>query len=337
MSKQNQYKDRLDILYICNSLDLGGSEKIMYEIIKNNKDYKKEIICLNKKGFYSNLLENEVLNITYCSLNKNLLDLYKILKLYKYILKKKPKVIHSFLYHSDVIASIIGKLSFSNTIIWSVHHDYIKSDNKVLRNIQVKFLSLISNVIPNKIIYCSEVSQKNHEKIGYCRRKGLLIKNGISTRKFYPHVRYKSKIRRLLGLKKDLFLIGHIARFHPIKGHYLLIDTLKLLKKENINFKCLMIGTNVNKKNKLLTDKIKENNLQKDIILYGETKYPEKLINAFDLNVITSISESSSLLHPRSSSPPRLTRRALEPQTTSTCPRRAPSQWRRGPRCRPSP
>ena len=96
-------------------------------------------------------------------------------------------------------------------------------------------------------------------------------------------------------LKKDTFLIGHIARFHPIKGHKILLNCLKLLKKENENFKCLMIGTNI-KKNKSLNYQIKKNNLEKNIILYGETKFPQKLINAFDINIISSVSESSSLV-----------------------------------------
>ena len=103
------------------------------------------------------------------------------------------------------------------------------------------------------------------------------------------------KIRKLLGIKNDLFLIGHIARFHPIKGHKILLDSLKLLKKENKNFRCLMIGTNI-KKNASLEKQIRKNNLKENIILYGETKFPHQLINSFDINIISSVSESSSLV-----------------------------------------
>ena len=296
MEKPINGKEKLDILFICNSLDLGGAEKIMYEIIKSIGNYNKEIICLTGHGYHSKLLEKEGVKISYCNLNKNLFDFIKILKLYRFILRKKPKIIHSFLYHSDVIASILGKLAFTKTILWSVHHDFIKSDNTALRNIQVNFLSMISNFIPDKIIYCSMESQKNHVAIGYCKSKSLLINNGISTKKFFPREKNYNKIRKLLGLKKDTFLIGHIARFHPIKGHKILINCLKLVKQENEKFTCLMVGANINKKNKSLNYQIKKNNLEKNIILYGETKFPEKLINAFDLNIISSVSESSSLV-----------------------------------------
>ena len=285
----------LDILFICNSLDIGGAEKIMYEIVKNFKNYKTEIICLTKKGHHSNLIENENIKIFYCNLNKNLFDFLKVINMYKKILMKRPKIIHSFLYHSDILASIIGKLTFTKVILWSVHHDFIKSENTILRNIQVRFLSLFSKFVPNKIIYCSKESLYNHERYGYSKRKSILIKNGICTKIFYPRKNLNHKIKKLLNLKKDEFLIGHLARFHPIKGHKILLKSLKLVKSKNKNFKCLMIGKGVNKKNVLLNNLIKKNNLEKNIILYGETRFPQKLINSFDINVISSLSESSPL------------------------------------------
>ena len=284
-------------LFICNSLNLGGAEKIMYEIIENIRSYKKEIICLTIRGNYSKLLENTGIKITYLNLSRNPLDLFKIFRAYLLILKKKPKIIHSFLYHSDVIGSILGKLTFTNKILWSVHSDFIKSKNTFLRNIQVRFLSKISNYIPNQIIFCSKESLDNHLRIGYCRKKSLIIENGVCTKKFYPREKKYYQIRKLLGLKKDdSFLIGHIARFHPIKGHNLLLDSLKLLKEKNKNFKCLMIGTDINKGNESLKKQIKRNDLEENIILYGETKFPHKLINSFDINIISSVSESSSLV-----------------------------------------
>ena len=161
---------------------------------------------------------------------------------------------------------------------------------------QVRFLSIISNFLPNKIIYCSKESLENHVKIGYSKNKSVVINNGICTKKFNVRKKIYFKIRKLLGIKKDSFLIGHIARFHPDKGHNILLKSLKLLKQGHENFICLMIGTNVDKKNIKLNKKIKNNNLEDNIILYGETKFPQNLINAFDINVISSISESSSLV-----------------------------------------
>jgi len=109
-------KEELDILFICNSLDLGGAEKIMFEIIKSLNFCKKEIICLKGRGHLSKLFEKEGVKITYFNLNKNIFDFIKILKIYGFITQKKPKIIHSFLYHSDV------KLIVSSKVIASEQH-----------------------------------------------------------------------------------------------------------------------------------------------------------------------------------------------------------------------
>ena len=113
----NKHKDKVDIMFVCNSLNLGGAEKIIYQIIENNNSYKKEIICLTNRGYYSNLLENLGIKITYLNLKINLFDILKIFKAYLLILRKKPTIIHSFLYHSDVIGSILGKLTFTKKIL----------------------------------------------------------------------------------------------------------------------------------------------------------------------------------------------------------------------------
>ncbi len=128
MTKARKFK-KLDILFICNSLDLGGAEKIMYEIIKNIKYHEIEIICLKGIGHYSKLFENEEIKITYLNLDKNPLNFIKILNTYLSILKKKPIIIHSFLYHSIFFGSILSKLTFTNKILWSIHSDFVKINN----------------------------------------------------------------------------------------------------------------------------------------------------------------------------------------------------------------
>ena len=60
MEKTIKEKEKLDILFICNSLDLGGAEKIMYEIIKSIGNYNKEIIKIKKATHLGTLMGLEV-------------------------------------------------------------------------------------------------------------------------------------------------------------------------------------------------------------------------------------------------------------------------------------
>ena len=47
----NKHKKNIDIMFICNSLNLGGAEKIMYEIIENIKRSRNNFMDkLNEKG-----------------------------------------------------------------------------------------------------------------------------------------------------------------------------------------------------------------------------------------------------------------------------------------------
>ena len=81
MNKLKKEERDLDILFICNSLNLGGAEKIMYEVVKDTKSFKREIICLtNNDPFYGNLLENEGIIINYFNLNNNAVEFLNNIK-----------------------------------------------------------------------------------------------------------------------------------------------------------------------------------------------------------------------------------------------------------------
>ena len=69
---------------------------------------------------------------------------------------------------------------------------------------QVRFLSIISNFLPNKIIYCSKESLENHVKIGYSKNKSVVINNGICTKNLtLEKIYFKNK--KITWNKKDSF------------------------------------------------------------------------------------------------------------------------------------
>ena len=47
------------IIHIINSLDTGGAENVLFNLIEGNKNKKPIIICLIKKGFYGKILEKK--------------------------------------------------------------------------------------------------------------------------------------------------------------------------------------------------------------------------------------------------------------------------------------
>ena len=101
--------------------------------------------------------------------------------------------------------------------------------------------------------------------------------------------RYKKlSFRKNLNVDKKTLIIGNIARYSPMKDHENLISSLSLIKKKNINFLCILIGTNIDKKNTKLIDHIKKLKLTKHIKLYGIQKNVAQIMNGLDIYVQSS-------------------------------------------------
>ena len=62
--------------------------------------------------------------------------------------------------------------------------------------IEMKILIILSYLIPNKIIFCSSLSKRNHIKNGYNKSISQTIENGISTSLFRPNQYTRKELRK---------------------------------------------------------------------------------------------------------------------------------------------
>ena len=286
---QKKSKKNLEILYLINSLEIGGAEKIFFNILKNKK--RILIITLISEGYLGNKLKNKGFKLINLNMKKNIFIIFKIFRLIMIIKKYNPEIVHTWLYHSNLIGGIASKLSGVKKIYWSIHHDFEYSN--IFKFLEMKILAFLSYCIPDKIVYCTHSSQQNHVLNGYNKNLSLIIENGICLKNFRPQKEVRINLRKKLKIKSNCFLIGNISRYHPIKDHETLLKSLVILKKNKLFFKCILIGSGLSKNNIILLNKLKKYNLEDNVILYGKSLEIHKLLNAFDLNILSSKSECS--------------------------------------------
>ena len=281
------------IIYIINSLELGGAENILFNIVNMSNKKDIVIISLTSKGFYGSALIKKGYKVYELKMKKDFLFLFNFTKLIALLINQNPKIVHTWMYHSNLIGGIAAKLLGINEIYWSIHHDFEYAN--IIKFLEMKLLSFLSYFIPKKIIYCSTSSQFNHNLNGYKEDISCIIKNGISVSKFQSDKKLREIIRRQLKINQNCLLLGNVSRYHPIKDHDTLLKALLYLKKLKVNFKCILIGNGLTNTNIDLIKKITRFKLKKEIILFGKSDKVHILFNAFDLNILSSKSESSHL------------------------------------------
>ena len=282
-------ESRSEIVYIVNSLEKGGAENVLFNLIKEKNKARIIIITLIKKSFYGNILEKKGYKVYNINLKKDIFIFSKLFKLVFLLIKFKPITVHTWLYHSNLVGGIVAKSLGVKNIFWSIHHDYEYSN--LFMMIELKLLTILSYFITNKIIYCSNSSKKNHLANGFKQRNSILIENGVCVSKFKYNIDIRNRLRDKFKIKNDCLVLGNVSRYHPIKDHDTLLKAFQKLKESKLNFKAILVGRGLSEENIELINIIKKYNLQDEIILYGPCDEVYKIINAFDLNILSSKSE----------------------------------------------
>ena len=294
------------VVYISPDIDSGGAENILFNIAKSKGIEEVILISLSDIGYYGNQLINNGYKVYALNMKKNFLLVFKFIHLIILIKKLRPKYVHTWLYHGNLIGGIAAKIAGIKQIYWSIHHDYEYSN--FIMMIEMKILTILSYLIPKKIIFCSHLAKKNHLKNGYKKLVSIKIENGIATSQFKPNKKFRKELRNKLKIKNDCLLLGNISRYHPIKDHDNLLKALSLLNHEQINFKCILVGDGLINTNKELLDKIEKLNLSDKVILYGKSYQIHKIMAGLDLHILCSKSEAfgMSLLEAMSTGVPCL-------------------------------
>ena len=279
----------MKVLHVINSTDIGGAENILFNLVKSQSNKEVIVVSLTKEGFIGSELIKKGYKVHYLNFTKNISVISKWINFFFLIKKYNPDIVHSWLYHSNLIGGLTAKLMAVKKIYWSIHHDYEFSSKRM--ELELKILGLMSNFIPSKVIYCSRSSKINHIKNGFSKENSSIIENGVCTNKFKKNLYFKKIFRKKLNIEKDVLIIGNIARYHPIKDHDTLLKSLIILKSKKVKFKCILIGNGLTIENKDLAFKIRKYKLQNRVILLGELNEVYKILNSFDINILSSKSE----------------------------------------------
>ena len=63
-------------------------------------------------------------------------------------------------------------------------------------------------------------------RTGFPARKITVIHNGVDSRRFFPHVSVRARVRRELGLGEDELCIGCVGNLIPVKDHITLLKAV---------------------------------------------------------------------------------------------------------------
>ncbi len=277
----------MKVIHIITGLGDGGAEHTLLKICKYDIINKHIVISLKGPGKYFSLLKKIGIEI-YC-LDLKFYSFYKFFYLIKLIRLLKPSIVQTWLVHGDFIGGIAARLSGIKNIIWNVRYSNLEIGKTKLTTILIiKILAKLSSLIPKSIVIVSKRAKKIYEKEGYDKKKIKFIPNGYDLSILKPNNFQKKIFQKKIKIKKNIPLIGNVARYDVKKDHFNLLNALSLIRSKNINFLCVLVGSNINKNNNRLVSKIKRLKLSKYVKLLGQNDNIFQIMNGIDIYIQSS-------------------------------------------------
>lgn len=243
--------DKINILHLITSLNIGGTEKYLLYITRALKsNFNFCVGYLKQEGHVADELKREGIQIY--RLN-NLYNLFRFLK------KNKIYILHTHLYRANIIGRIIGKVANVPVIVSSQ------------RSIDgwKKFYYVLLDRITARFNDCIIANSQETKKILIKREKIepdriSVIYNGVDIKDYVLGVGPTS-LRTELKIGINTPVIGYVGRLHREKGVDLIPEIVSKLKQIIPKFKFIIIGEGPFKEE--LKKYIKKYGLTEDIIL----------------------------------------------------------------------
>ena len=270
------------IFHITPSLEQGGAQTQLLLLCKSNPK-NNVVFSLIPNGALLDQFSHAGIDV-YESSNRFLL--LRLVQLLLVLNRLRPHLVIGWMYHGCVL-SLLAKLIFRRRIFWNIRHSLVSLRYESWYTKLSIVLCRLTSSLPDKIIFNSRISRSQHVTLGFNPDHTTVISNGISLSRFKPSPLIRTRMRSKLNIPDDLFVIGHVARFHPMKNHLGLLASLSQLKQSGRKFACVLVGTNIN--NKQVVNSIRQHNLCDNVYLLDRSELIHDFYPCFDLFVLPSL------------------------------------------------
>ena len=282
----------MKIVHVIIGLEIGGAELFLYRLINQSKNNVNHVvISLTNLGTIGESLRSEGI-LVICLNLKNIFSVPKVVfRLYINLIKLKPDVVHTWMYHADFLGGIVSKMLGIKKIIWCIRTTDVTLGKSKSTIVLRKLCAYLSYYVPSHIVCVAYKSKNIHIKVGYDESKIIVISNGFDLNKLKLSANDRLDFRNSIGVKDNDIVIGSIGRFNIIKNQEFFIEVANSLIKENVSLKFVIIGRDNNSYNKKLTKWISDRKLQKHFILLGQRSDVSKCLNGLDIFCLHSKTE----------------------------------------------
>lgn len=282
------------VAHIITGLSTGGAENALYNLLSSGltERFENHIISLSNEGTLGPQIQALRVPVTPLNMRTGIPSLSGLMKLGEAVRLFQPTLIQGWMYHGNLAATMARFfLSDRPLLAWNIRHSLYDLNHEKLLTQQVIRANNFLSSAPDTLLYNSQLSREQHENFGFSPNKGLVIPNGIDVQRFSFSPAIRQNVRFELGIPANAQVVGHVARFHPMKDHPAFLHAALDLASIYPELHFLLCGRDVSMANKLFRTSI-PNHIRDRFHILGERNDVPDLMNAMDVFCQSSWSEA---------------------------------------------
>jgi glycosyltransferase involved in cell wall biosynthesis len=285
----------IKVMHIITTLGPAGAETMLSRIASgmDGARFENEVVSLTSILDLAESMRGIGVRVRTLAMKTSAPNPLLVMRLARWIRESKPDVIHTWMYHANLIGSLAARLAGNVPVVWGIHHSTFDPRVDKRRTMLVnRACALLSRKFAARIVCCSEASLREHKKLSYAAEKLEVIPNGFDLEQIKPDPAARASIREELGLPAEAVLIGLAARFHPHKDHHNFVQAAARLHKQMPQIHFLLCGMDITRQNSELAGWIEAAAIRECCHLLGPRKDMSRIFAGLDIATTSSRSEA---------------------------------------------
>jgi glycosyltransferase involved in cell wall biosynthesis len=271
----------LRIVHVIGGLHVGGAELSLLRLVRHLQGHGVDTCVISLGGRREPLVaafEQSGVTVACCDIRAN--PPTGLVRLVRGLRALRPDVVHGWMYHGYVAAVVASRLARVRArLVWGVRH----SLDARRRETWLTRCWIASGswrvMAPDIVVFNSESGRRTHQ---FWPHRNMVIPNGVDTTRFGP--RFASDRARGASLT-----IGHIARYHPMKGTHVFLDAMARIALRVPGLRIILIGEGMVGSNAELVEAIASRGLGHLVTLKGGRDADARDYHQLDMVVSASL------------------------------------------------
>jgi glycosyltransferase involved in cell wall biosynthesis len=285
----------LRVAYVIVGLEVGGAETMLEQLVLAlGPRVQPLVISLTGLGTIGPRLLARGVEVRAVGMSRRQFPgpdaLWRLVQLLRHF---KPDVVHTHMYHANLLGGLAARVAGVRAVMWNVHHCNLDATVNARATLwTIALCARLSRVLPHRISSVAERARDVHVAAGFAADRFVVVPNGFDMSKFQPDPQARTAVRSELGLPADTPLVGVIGRFDPQKNHRGFCEAMARLLQLRPGTHALLAGSLIDAENAELAAWLHQQGVAAHCHLLGARSDVARLMAALDVLMLPSLGEA---------------------------------------------